>query len=1089
MYDQGYGNEQAMYTMNRAAYGDIPAAMMSGGYGSAAAGGLQNMMADVGRVVMPVTYAPPARVNVGYYGTSPQEAGFFRSGMNAFGLSTVPRGTTALQMQYNAAGDFGERIGSGLAGAAATAGGLAFGGTIGSSVAGFAGAALGSVFGPVGTAVGGFLGANIGGYMLGASGAGQVSKAIEERRQVQNFLENSSFRFVGAGSSMVDPVLGAGMSREARRDMGEFIRGMDIRDKTLNMGDLSQILKQGSQLGLFNGTRDMEDFQRKFKEITESVKTVTKVLNQTLEEGMKTIADLKGVGIDPSRARTIVSQADALGKVAGRTGQEMIGLGLQGAEMFRGTGVTMGIGFQASQMNLAAVRAARDFGTLSQEAIAQAGGEESLAMRMTAGGLSFAQSSMGRGMGAAFFQPGAAGGLNTASFMQNMMAGGGNFLQMVQQGASNLASPSRLIEYQANQEKFMSQMGQQFGGRGLEMAMLGSTAAYAEYMAGGIGDMSQRQNFFRLALKQQGKSTAEIEAYMAQIKDPTKMFQTMQEGIEATSNKMKIDEANENFVLTRMGSAVGDQVKRMVDVVARPLNAMIDDVAGGMQTFTREQMFGAIQGSARGVNLNVRFEATDAEREANARRRGAINMNQGGTFARTAGEQLANTLSDNPELAKLLGAEVKYMDPSKAGANDVILRNAGAFGFIGAFGMDTRVATMSQANLDSVVQKARVYAMTDADAKRLEESGRLKDIKGNGLLEIFSQGKAGRIQSGTDVLEAMFGKEAVAKGVSEEQMAFAIQETRGTGLADALDKMRLGAQKIGDAGDNSKIFQLKAARDQFDEGKRMLEKRGDIKLADGVAELLAKANEANKKNDPEGERNFIAQAKTLQAKKTGGNIGEIDTAISKAYAGNQMALENVKMGVVGMQDVQQLRGASTLSRSVESALFSEEGVKLDERTRNQISDAAAMLGTGRVADIKNVLADKEMVGSLKKLGIGAAAVEQLQGITGMEEKLKGVKDDKELREVLKGTFKDEKQLVEMMQLYKSEGKSAVVDEALKSFQQNMTTQGGIASASGQGSTSGDPNAQNAGQMAQVQTSINLQTLAAMQGLAKKLGVN
>jgi len=190
-----------------------------------------------------------------------------------------------------------------------------------------------------------------------------------------------------------------------------------------------------------------------------------------------------------------------------------------------------------------------------------------------------------------------------------------------------------------------------------------------------------------------------------------------------------------------------------------------------------------------------------------------------------------------------------------------------------------------------------------------------------------------------------------------------------------------------------------------------------------------------------------------------------------------------------MQDVQQSRGASNLSRAVEEALFTEEGVKLDEATRRNVSSAAALLGTGNVADIRGILADKELSGALKKLDVGAGIVEQATKITSLESAIKPGMSDKQLRETLSDAFKDEKQLVEMMKLYKSEGKDAVVNEALKSFQENMTTQGGIASASGQASTSGDPNAQSASQMAAVQTSINLQTLAAMQGLAKKLGVN
>lgn len=1075
MDGQGYGNEQAIYTMNRAAYGDIPAAMMSGAgiaYGGAASGA-RNMMADIGRMVMPVTYAAPARAMVGYYGTYQQPTGFFRSGAAAMGIADVPRGTTAMEYTYGAAGDFGERLGGGVAGAAATAGGMLFSVTGGRVVGGALGAAVGSVLGPMGTAAGAWLGANVGGYVLGAMGAGAVSKAVEERRQIQNFLEQSSFRYVEAGSPMSDPFVG-GMNRQSRQETAEFIRSMDIKDKTLNMGDLTQILQQGTQLGMFTGTRDAQDFQRRFKDITESVKTVTKLLHQTLEEGMKTIADLKSIGVDPSRAREVAMQSDAMGKVAGRTAQEMVGLGLQGAEMFRGTGVQMGIGFQASQMNLAAVRAARDFGTLSQEAISQAGGEEALALRMAAGGLSFAQSQQGRGFGAAFFQPGQ--GLNAGAFMQNMMAGGGNFIQNVQNAAQNLSSPARLIEYQANQEKIMTQMGAKFGGRGLEMAMLGSTAAFADYIAEATG--ANKTDAFRLALKQQGKSTAEIDAYMAQIKDPEKMFKSMQEGVEMTTNKLKMDEASENFVLTRMGAAVGDKVKGVIDLAARPLNSIIDSMAQGVQNFTREQIYGAVQGTARGVDLGVRFERDKATERALAAM-GPVDLNQSALFARSAGNQLAGALEDNPELQRLTGIYTFVGDRDKLSGDQVVLER----GVLGA--LSGKVTYTDKDMLERGRQRLRTLSMTEAEAKRMQAAGMLDKVQGKGLLDIFAEGKAGTIRNTEDLLKTMFG----TTDVSQQQMAFAILETKGTSLEKALNETRTGAQKAQDGSENMKILQLKQGRDAFDAGKAMLENKGDIKLADGVAELLAKANEFASKGDPKGERDYINQAKALQAKKTGDDIGSIDKKINNAYAGSQLALEKVKLGAIKMQDVQQSRGASNLSRAVEEALFTEEGVKLDEATRRNVSSAAALLGTGNVADIKGILADKELSGALKKLDVGAGIIEQATRITGLESAIKPGMSDKQLRETLSDTFKDEKQLVEMMKLYKSEGKDAVVNEALKSFQENMTTQGGIASASGQASTSGDANVQSASQMAALQTSINVQTLSAMQGLAKKLGVN
>ncbi len=229
------------------------------------------------------------------------------------------------------------------------------------------------------------------------------------------------------------------------------------------------------------------------------------------------------------------------------------------------------------------------------------------------------------------------------------------------------------------------------------------------------------------------------------------------------------------------------------------------------------------------------------------------------------------------------------------------------------------------------------------------------------------------------------------------------------------------------------------------------------------------------------------QAKVLQARATGDDVSKVSAGIDKAFHGNDMGMIQIQSGMLKMQDVQQMRGTSALSRSVEEALFTEEGVKLDSTTRNRIQDTAAVLGSGNVSAIRATLADKDMRGALGKIGIGSAILSSAEGVTSLESKLKSGMSREQVRDTLKGTFKDENQLVAMTKLYESSGKDAVVNEALKSFQSNLATQGGIATASGSGSTSG-ADVKNADQLAAVQTSINMQTLAAMQGLAKKLGV-
>src|SRR5208282_5156578 len=106
-----YGDQQAQWTMNRAAYGDVPAAMMMGGglYGPSTIMGGGNMMSDIGQYIPPVTYVPPARVHQGYHGMYIQHTSLMRGLAGMFGIEAVPRGTTALEHAVYTGSDFGER--------------------------------------------------------------------------------------------------------------------------------------------------------------------------------------------------------------------------------------------------------------------------------------------------------------------------------------------------------------------------------------------------------------------------------------------------------------------------------------------------------------------------------------------------------------------------------------------------------------------------------------------------------------------------------------------------------------------------------------------------------------------------------------------------------------------------------------------------------------------------------------------------------------------------------------------------------------------------------------------------------------------
>lgn len=1068
-----YGDQQAQLTMNRAAYGDVPAAMISGAnttYGGAAMG-MNNMMSDVGQFVMPAMYTPPARMHIGSQGMVQQHTGLMRGlfGMVGMGPQT-PSGTTHMEFGMNNAADVGERVGSGAAAVAGLGAGLAVGATAGRMIGTGAGAAIGSLLGPAGTVVGAAVGGFVGGAAAMMVTEMGISGGVNQRREIQNFLASSSSRFVGAGSDMASPRSGSGMSRGARSDIAEFIRGEDVADPMFDTGELTNILKQGTQLGMFTGTQDMDDFKSKFKDIVKNVKSVTRVLHQTLEEGMKTLKDLKTIGVGPEQAGAAVQQADALGKVAGRTGAEMIAAGMQGAELFRGTGVDMSIGFQSNQMNLASIRASRDAGALAQEAIAQAGGEEALAQRMTASGMAFSQSMSGRGQNAQFFT---GGGFNQQSFMGNMMSGGGNFVQNAQTSAANLSSPAALIAFQANQEKFLSDMGKTMGGRGLQFNQLASAASQAEFLASSTG--ASTEDAFRLTLKQQGKSVSEIDAHIAEMKSAGSGFGANQAGAGASRDKLIIEQARENFVFNRIGASVGDFAKSVTDYVSAPLNRMIDAAGEGATSIYEEQVLGVQRANVRGIELGG-TSAADLKR-FKARRKGPVDLDVGGLMATTAGEDLANALESGA--LKGFGVSLDYKNPNviggqRPGVNDVILNDIGGSG---------RVETITQGEMAVLAKARQRFNVTTRQAEKMLTAGDLDDVTG-GIGDALLGGKLSSVESTDDLVKAAFGKGV--KEVSRDEIAKLRTQVKGTRFEKMLDETSKGLGIAGNAQEAAGVADLQSLQSDFKNNKETLAESlgfggflrgGSLEFASGVAEKISRAMA---EDDPGKKAELLKEAGKAQL-ASGTPSQEVEKMLSGAQNGGKGVMDaaaELRSTVAGIGQTQVSRGSKVMSDIIK---FRMEKSDLEVSEIKRVERIAGSIEEGGLLTLGED--DRDF---LKKTGLATDVMGRMDKVAELDAAAKAgkvSKVEKILKEDmgLKGT-----KLKDALDRATSGDVQGVIKDLNTEFSSQLAGER-VASAAGGGDVGGDGQG-TAQQVFIQQSSVNTQVLAVLQGLAARLGV-
>lgn len=782
-----------MYTMNRAAFGDQQAALMSGMGGSGYGYGYPNdPLSQVGGQINPISYAPMMRVSPGYYGQTQQRMGLMSGVAGMMGLGTTPRGSYAADHHYNQAADFGERMG-----------GFAMGGA--SSVIGTAaGMALPAM---MGVGLVGSLGIGIGATMVANLG---VNSAMQ-RREISSFLESSSSRYVSPSSGMSDKY-GRGMGSEARMQVTDFARKLDLNDPTMGSEDISNILQGATKRGLFTGTQDVKEFQSRFKEITESVKVVTKALGQSLEEGLNTLKELKSIGVGPGgQSRQMVGLAQSTGLASGRSASEMMNIGLQGAELFRGTGVNMGIGAQATMMNLASVRASRDAGTLSDEVIAQAGGEESLALRMNASGLAFAQSGMGRGMGAAFFN---GQGMNTSGFMKAMMGGNMNAADLAMQAAANLSSPAGVIKYQANQEKFTTEMGKTFGGQGLQMMQMGSAMANARFMAQNTG--ASMNDAFRVSLQQQGMSNPQIEAMMGQINGAEKGYASSQASLMRGAEKSQIELAYQSNKLFGVGDKILDHWESFKDRMGAPMARGIESIKQGVQNVWEKQVLGINRVSYQGLGERKYAAAIDT---------GRVDLSQGGGLAgTTAGEEIMKAVDSNPELAKALGVKISRGGDVKVGSDYMGER------------------TITKGELESVKQKAYL-GMSNDQAAKVDTS----NVRG-GLITAIRDSKFSSINTMEGLVQAAFGKGLGEVGETEmaklyQDLAANPDAIKNKGLLDSVKKFRKDAGSL--SGASGKVTAMEGLKAQ-EEMQQIQDDLGLGKLSHGLAaEVMATARGDN----------------------------------------------------------------------------------------------------------------------------------------------------------------------------------------------------------------------------------------------------
>jgi hypothetical protein len=417
-------------------------------------------------------------------------------------------------------------------------------------------------------------------YGLADLTVGKVLEDVADRQDITNFLEASSFRYMQGRGADIDERMGAGFNRAARGRIAEAIKDIDLNDPRYNMNDLKGILEKGTELGMFTGTRDAEDFSQKFKDLTSSLKQVTKIMHQSLNEGMETLKSLKEMGIStPTGVSTAIQHADVLGTATGKTAAEMLSIGRQGAEMVRGTGVNLSTGSDMMQQTFSLMSSAATGGTLDAEHVRQAGGVGALTQKMMARHMQNLNTPFGKG---ALLSVIGEGGRLDPSRLNQLTSGEMSMGNVYRQASQNVSTVQGYVQSVINREKNLNDLGEQYGGMGIPVTSLSLEMAQARE-ASRFTKMGVRDTLKFLAM-QRGESEAEIEARLKMAEDYQAYDDKQQAAIEFQYRKTRGESLRE---MTNVGKILGDKLDRLMSPVSTYVGRKVDSASEAMSDLWR----------------------------------------------------------------------------------------------------------------------------------------------------------------------------------------------------------------------------------------------------------------------------------------------------------------------------------------------------------------------------------------------------------------------------------------------------------------------------------------------------------------------
>jgi len=622
-------------------------------------------LANVGNSISPMAHMDVQNAFRSHHGMFMNHQGLLKSFGASLGLQSMaptPEGIDPYTYKTMSREALGQRLGN-------TAAGGLYGGTEAAlSLGGWAAGAIGGSAIAKGMGLGGFTGGVLG-FGVGALAGMAVDhtleklgpmKRMEQKQQLSDAMRRGSWRFAG---SWGEGALG-GMSESQMDNVASNVHTMAKRSN-FEFDQVAGMFEQGMARGLYDDVKSTSGMVSRTREIMQNVKAVSNRAHVSLESAVGVIADLKDMGFDKDPG-AVMAKFDTIGIASGRTAMEVMGVARQGAEAFRGLGVSMSTGAMGAANMLGQVRSLQQAGVYSNETIRQFGGAEGMAMTQLAQSQQFVtQNPMFRGMAMSMIGTGTAGNLDLANAANSL---GQSPQQMIQSAYASKEGgfagfANKALEFQMNQGKFIDQIGAE-GVQMMNEASLVKQTQYAmKILPSTMTDsLEKRQAVMFDIARKSGMAPEAATAFIQKMDRIDDVATGHGRAMAIQGRKLAAEEAVENTLLKRMGRSVSGAIEDAYDFMG---GASTDTGIGRLFSKASTNLRNAFTWNEEDKIVRADFQAAD-KKASNMQARDVLLTKEEQKAAMGGLDEAISTAENRKKEGKFLASDVKALTSNKA---------------------------------------------------------------------------------------------------------------------------------------------------------------------------------------------------------------------------------------------------------------------------------------------------------------------------------------------------------------------------------------------------------------------------------------